>query len=432
MSELIQYPRVLIISHNALSMTNNMGKTLVSYFRSFPKDHLAQLYFHEGVPHSNICSNYYSFSDKDALKSVINRFCRGTIYRDIEFDESSSSIITGALYTAGKTKNPIVSYARDFIWRISHWKNKQMINWIREFSPEVIFYASGDYCFSYRIARYLSNLLNLPLVTCCFDDFYLYCAYENKIFGKAYYNHFLKVAKNTIYKSEKLFTVNDLMSKEYEKFFGKKSSVLYTAANISETETQYESKHSINYIGGLALNRQIPIVEIGRLMKSGIDGLEDHINVYSAESRKEILDVLVESNGIKYKGSIGPIEVRKVIEDSLAVIHVESFDNNNRSRTRLSLSTKIAESLGSGTILIAYGPSELASMQYLRENNVAIVADNITDLKKKICETLIQEDKYNEMVERALNLARKNHSSEAIQKTVVLGLNEAIRNYGNR
>ena len=421
-----QFPRVLIVSHNAFSMTNNMGKTLVSYFRSFPKDHIAQLYFHEGVPHSNICSNYYSFSDKDALKSILFRSNKGRIYKDKEFDESSSSIITGSLYTAGKTKNPIVSIARDFVWRLSNWKNDKLLNWVREFSPEIIFFASGDYCFSYHIAGQLSNYFKIPLATCCFDDFYLYCTYADKLFGKTYFKHFMKVAKRTIAQSSIMFSVNDLMAEEYKKHLGKDSLVLYTSANFCESRVQFERKHSVSYIGGLALNRQIPIIEIGRMFKSGIEGFENHIDLYSAESRKEILNVLTSQNGIHYKGAIGPDEVRSVIESSLAVIHVESFDEKVRKRTRLSLSTKIAESLGSGTILIAYGPSELASMKYLRDNKVAIVADNIEDLKRDIQLVLSNKQLYNAMIERAMTLAFKNHTVESIQKTLIKGLNEAV------
>ena len=37
MDNLLTFPKVLIISHNALSSTNNMGKTLESYFKKFPK-----------------------------------------------------------------------------------------------------------------------------------------------------------------------------------------------------------------------------------------------------------------------------------------------------------------------------------------------------------------------------------------------------------
>ena len=104
----MKYPKVLIISHNALSLTNNMGKTLVSYFSSFPKECIAQLYLHEGMPNSNTCSNYYCFDDKDALYSIFNKSIKGKIYKGRFFDENSSSVCTGRLYSVGKKKKPFI------------------------------------------------------------------------------------------------------------------------------------------------------------------------------------------------------------------------------------------------------------------------------------------------------------------------------------
>ena len=42
--------RVLIVSHNVFSRTSNMGKTLLSYFRDFQPDEIAQFYIHSEIP----------------------------------------------------------------------------------------------------------------------------------------------------------------------------------------------------------------------------------------------------------------------------------------------------------------------------------------------------------------------------------------------
>ena len=52
--------KVLIISQPVLSKTNNMGKTLMGYFRDFSPDDISQLYLHEGVPeNTDVCEKYY-------------------------------------------------------------------------------------------------------------------------------------------------------------------------------------------------------------------------------------------------------------------------------------------------------------------------------------------------------------------------------------
>ena len=62
--------RILVVSHNVFSETENMGKTLVSYFKDFGQENLAQFYIHSEIPTSDICNNYYRVTDKEMINSV--------------------------------------------------------------------------------------------------------------------------------------------------------------------------------------------------------------------------------------------------------------------------------------------------------------------------------------------------------------------------
>lgn len=65
--------KVLIISQPVLSKTNNMGKTLMGYFRDFSPDDISQLYLHEGIPeNTDVCEKYYCYSDSDAMKYILD------------------------------------------------------------------------------------------------------------------------------------------------------------------------------------------------------------------------------------------------------------------------------------------------------------------------------------------------------------------------
>ena len=98
---------------------------------------------------------------------------------------------------------------------------------------------------------------------------------------------------------------------------------------------------------------------------------------------------------------------------SLAVIHTESFDEMERKKVAYSVSTKIADSLASGTPILAYGPSEVASIEYLRKNNSAFCANSESELENVLSLLISNEEKRKEIIENALNLAKKNHDSEA-------------------
>ena len=133
--------------------------------------------------------------------------------------------------------------------------------------------------------------------------------------------------------------------------------------------------------------------------------------MYSTESRHEILANLTEDNGIVFHGPVGEDEVLRIMGESLAVIHTESFDEKIRQSVRYSVSTKIADSLASGTCIFAYGPEEIASIDYLRKNSAAVCCTDKNDLDEKLRTLVLNSDARKVSVENAVSLAEKNHTA---------------------
>jgi hypothetical protein len=68
-----------------------------------------------------------------------------------------------------------------------------------------------------------------------------------------------------------------------------------------------------------------------------------------------------------YMGSLSKDELNEVIREADVLVHVESFDRNSIESTRLSVSTKIPEYLAMGRPVLAVGPPDVASMEFLRD-----------------------------------------------------------------
>jgi glycosyltransferase involved in cell wall biosynthesis len=176
---------------------------------------------------------------------------------------------------------------------------------------------------------------------------------------------------------------------------------------------QNEKINAISYIGNMGYKRNEQIVAIGKALKAlDLKDKPDCIDVYSAESRPEILADLTEENGIRFHGSIPADKVLEVMGSSAAVIHTESFDENTRRMVAYSVSTKIADSLASGTCIFSYGPAEIASIEYLVENKAAFCATDERELTSVLTEMLTNSEKRQEIIANAINLAKKNHDSE--------------------
>ncbi len=411
-------PRVLVISHNCFSPNTNMGKTLESFFSCWKSENIAQLYFREDLPVDETASTYYKISDLDALKSIIKRWKCGRIIKkkNILRTKDNHALIS-ELYNYGTKKKPIVCLMRDIMWKCSAWCSKALLEWIERFNPDVVFFASGDYTFSYQIAMKIAKIRKIPLIICCFDDFYINCRNSEMWLGKIQHEIFMRTVRKCVGKTNAIFTTNSLMSEQYSRLFNKECPVLYTATNISPSRIPYDMRKGIVYLGGTGLNRHKPLSEIGKALKAlKIEGFPDHIDVYTKISDDSLLEYLNKKNGVIIHEPVSYDEVTEIISKSLAVVHVESSDEQSKKRVMYSLSTKVPDCLASGVCFIAYGPAETASIQYLLNNDAALVITEKKELKDKLREIVDNRKKIEQIIENALSLASTNHNQDSIDR----------------
>ena len=95
---------------------------------------------------------------------------------------------------------------------------------------------------------------------------------------------------------------------------------------------------------------------------------------------------------------------------------MESFDRSAVRRTKYSLSTKVAESLRSGACIIAYGPDEIASIEYLAQHRAACVLKSAQELPGAIRRLCAAPDAYAAYTRCAQSLAERFHSAETNEK----------------
>lgn len=404
--------KILVVSHNVFSDTESMGKTLSAYFSGIKGEDLAQFYIHSQVPTIANCHNYYRITDKEAIKSIFGLKV-GTVYSVDDIDTSrldarTDEGITGKVYQMARKRTPIIYTMRNIWWKLAHWNNKRFKQWIDEFQPDCVFFAAGDYKFMYDIARRISVSQRIPLFMVFMDDFFLYNKNEKLFLGRIQHRAFMKSAYKAISCASKLFCICDKMSEDYSKLFGKECITIHTPTMIDHP-LHYVKQKKISYLGNLGYQRDKQLITIGKAVKElGLD--VNHIDVYSSERRKEILNEMSEENGIVFHGSVGASDVKKIMGESMAVIHTESFEESIRQAVKYSVSTKIADSLASGTCIFAYGPAEIASISYLNKWSAAICCTRPEELTEKIVQLITDESKRDEVVENAYILAM-NHAT---------------------
>ena len=406
-------PKILIISHNSLSTYQSMGKTFLTLLGSFAPDEICQLYIYPTIPEVDKCSSYYRITDKDVLRSYYSFRVKG---KRIEPDMAQSQLFESdedeKLYRNPKNKKSSIMLARDLMWKCSHWYNADLKSWLAEQKPDCILAAPGAAMFLYDIALELSRDLGIPIVSYLCDEFYF--VEEN---GSFWHRERLKLLKKKIeeYMGETahVITICDEMKDLYISRFHRPVTTIMTGSSfpISERTHVTDTPTSITYLGNIRCNRYKSIAEIGRALAeiNSEDGTDYCIDVYTGEKDKQILNAFNGIETVHLKGFVSGEEFYDTLHNADFLLHTESFEDACIEAVRNSISTKIADSLGSGVPLIAYGPACIASMGHLIRNDCAIATTSKEELKSSLKRAFLDKELREEKARNGLSTAMKYH-----------------------
>ena len=419
-------PKVLVISHNSFSDKRNNGKTLEALFSEFPKGSVAQLFFHYGdSPDFGFCDKYYRITDQDVLESILKRDkgAGGELSKEQSPIGQFNHLNHKVSYT--RIKSIIGDYGRNLIWRLGSWKSERLLNWIWNFSPQVIFFVGGKSGFSAKIALELSSLFNIPLVSYYTDD-YLLSISKDSIWEKIRFKKTNQIITNVIRHSAGQYVIGDYMALEYSKYFHKPFKAVMNSVSIKACQPYVKNDNiTISYFGGLHLNRWRMIIKLTSILPDNA-----HIDVYtSMNSINDIINQAFIKYGITYCGSLSGVELEKAMINSDVLLHVESDDEKNRRFTRLAVSTKIPEYLITGRPILGYGPSEVASMKILSDNQIGYVVDSddtLEQMKSKVKLLLDDYEMRSGLGLRGYEYARKNFDKVKISRQLLSDFNAIV------
>lgn len=408
--------KILIISHNPINNFDNMGKTIGNIFSKFSKDELCQLYFKNQDVDAQNCEEFFCIDDVSMCKSIINRrYKTGKIVENKTIIEKASNI-EGNIFEYGRKRNGFIYTARDILWKLGKWNSKELKEWISAQNITSIFLVAGDYMFPLNIAMKISKAYNVPLYTYYVDEFYRKNIGKQTVLAKIHKLCYRIKFKKTIKNSKEYFCISEAMEQFYNSTFNKKGNVLMNTTNISKSDItkELDNKVIISYIGNLGYDRWENLLDIADVIEE--KGFKENIefNVYSGEKNQTVINKLINTKGLNYKGTITSEEVKEKIAESDILLHIENFDKINIEKVKYSVSTKIPDSLASGKLLLAYGPEEVESINYLKRNNAAIVANSKSELENILKKLIKNKINKVNILASAQELIEKNHTNNKI------------------
>lgn len=428
----MEYPRVLVIAHNPFSDSQNNGKTLSAFFDGWPKDKLAQIYLTPDKPDYTVCENFFRITDLEVLKSFFKKDKSGgnIIEKGCTLENEKEKLHKNGLYVLIKNlfvkRLPLMYCVRNFVWKIvKPWKTSNLQNWISNFNPDVVFFQSSNMYSIFDMVNDICDQFNAELLMETTDD-YVTKHFSLDPFYLFDINKMIKKYEKLVKRSKCVFAIGDMMAEEYERRFGGNFKVAMNSIDISNNVVPYSKVKNtetvMTYAGNLGLNRWKVLYKIGKTLEDlERDGIKAKLNIYSIDKpNKKILKKLNLANVMSYNGSLDKKELIDVRNNSDILVHVESFDKKNKYITRLSVSTKIPEYLASKRCILAVGPKDVASIKYMKNNNIGevISSANKKELKNGLAQIITNRNRRIEYLVNGNKILEANHSFYRNKMTV--------------
>lgn len=417
MSNKIKFPKILIVSSNNLSDYSATNITLRSIFSFWPKSELLivtttqpKILFAETVVlDTKIFRNVREFFLKIIFKKNEIQADVNVVPGKILTSNENNTSLKSKIYTIGASYSDII---------IRYKITNELLNKTKAFSPDYI-YTDANNIKMIKLVNYLGDFLNVPILIHFMDD-WPETRYTGNLFLLIPRLILRKSLKELLKKSKQSICISEKMCRIYEKrykiqFFPLMNIVDSKILNYNQPVLKKDNNFiSIQYFGGLHLNRWKTIKIIDELLNdSEFITYNIKLLIYTNNTNKVKYSGIY-TNKVIFKDEVDHKMVIEEMKKSDYLLHIESFDDDILPFIRYSISTKIPEYLASKKPIIAIGPYNSASIEYLHKNGCAYVVTSYS--KETIKELLLSFNDYKneQFVNNALTLVKQNHTENNV------------------
>jgi len=416
------------------------ARAFEAYFHGWDRSCLAQIFSNPKKPVRGHCEKLYQITDKRMLQRFLGKKVQTGkcfFYEQLEeswsdYDKEVGGGIYKRLYDWGTRKSPFIHLLRGILWRKKNWCTKELNAWLDEFRPECVFLAFSNDYFIPRIALYVAERYNIPIVSCIGDDYYFNEKFSLSPLYHLYISTYRQLIRKVFAHGGSAIYISDKIRDKYNSEFGLDGETVYL---VSEQERRPfrpidREKPVISYFGNIGLGRNESLNEIGKAL--GQISPNHRLRIYSGELDPQMIRVFEGNPNVEFCGSISYEEVQKQMTMSDILVIVESFQPEYVAATRYSLSTKAADSLASGVQILVYGSPECGVIEYMSETESAAVCTDRIQLTGCIRQLMENEELQKRYYDNAIKVSKKNHTLESSTAVFRKVTEKTIERYGDR
>ena len=330
-------PRTLVVSEAPFGLNNGFGVTLGTFFSGWTDDRLFMLYTREETNPSGHRRERSAFAD-----------------------------VPG--HGGRRSLLPFLLGNRP-AWR-GHYSSRWLRRTLRGWRPDVVYtmvFSGGTLAYASWIARHCG----VPIVAHVADD-----GLETETGGAR-----TSVA-DLLTGADVRVSISEEMRQEYARRYGVDSHVLHNGASeelfapaaVAETRND---EFVIRYLGSIVPGQHFGAIEdIAAAVRSLAGaGVKVRFEMWGGSWTKQHAETLVDGRAVVYCGGIGQAEGFALLKTADLLVIPVSFDAASFAKNRLSLPTKLAECLASGTPTLVYGPAGAAPVEFCRRHRVGSFID---------------------------------------------------------
>ena len=113
----------------------------------------------------------------------------------------------------------------------------------------------------------------------------------------------------------------------------------------------------------------------------------------------------------------------------MSLFIAEGFDLYNKSLVRCAISTKIMDYLSVGRCILAIGPRDISSIEYLKEHDLALVACSRQELEIIVSDMVNNREIISSYSHKGSDYATSYLNEETLNSDFYVFLNTIVQNY---
>lgn len=374
------YPRVLLINVEPISKRYATGITMGNLFRGWPKDKIAQIYCDDSCPDISVCNRSWHLELEDLQMPEWLRKKIGTIRKQRKVLTKGQQVGNTERRKHLRFRDLMVSFLENgfFKWMkfSSYQISPQLEERVRKFNPDIIYSSLGS-LHILKLVQKLSAILKVPIIPHFMDD-WIISSYPKEIFSKFLNNKLLNITSKIMKDAPVLLVISESMAEEYCKRYGYvflpfMNCVDPLARPVIRTESKVNEVFRIGYSGTLCRGRDLSLAQVGEaLLVLSNKGVAAEVVIYH-HSLNRVNDNVLKIPTIR----LATLEEEQLLETSKAklhaLLHIDTFEPESKEYYLYSFSAKFPWYMAAGLPIIAYGPAEFSSIQYIKKHECGII-----------------------------------------------------------